>query len=109
MSNRRQIAFTPCGARNRAGLPCRAPAMKNGRCKNHGGKSAGPTSPEGLLASQTARLVHGRNSRRARLVGAILKELNVLASTLTTNDLEARFASWSRYLELEQRASYKVL
>ena len=31
-----------CGAKTRSGLPCKAPAMKNGRCKFHGGKSTGP-------------------------------------------------------------------
>lgn len=32
-----------CGAKGkRTGLPCRAPAMKNGRCRLHGGKSSGP-------------------------------------------------------------------
>ena len=106
---RSPIASTPCGARNRRGSPCKCPAMPNGRCRLHGGLSTGPRSPEGLKASQTSRLAHGRYSRRARLGGAILRELNVLASTLTTGDLEARFASWSRYLELEQRASYKSL
>jgi uncharacterized protein YjcR len=31
-----------CGAKTRAGTPCKAPAMKNGRCQMHGGKSTGP-------------------------------------------------------------------
>lgn len=32
-----------CGAKTkRTGLSCRAPAMKNGRCRLHGGKSPGP-------------------------------------------------------------------
>ncbi len=31
-----------CGARTRKGTPCRQPAMKNGRCRLHGGKSTGP-------------------------------------------------------------------
>ena len=30
-----------CGARNRAGGPCRSPAMANGRCRLHGGLSTG--------------------------------------------------------------------
>lgn len=34
-----------CGAKTRAGGVCHAPAMKNGRCRIHGGKSlAGPAS-----------------------------------------------------------------
>ena len=28
-----------CGARTRAGTPCKAPAMPNGRCRLHGGRS----------------------------------------------------------------------
>lgn len=31
-----------CGAKTRSGAPCKAPAMKNGRCRLHGGKSTGP-------------------------------------------------------------------
>jgi len=34
-----------CGAKTRAGSPCRQPAMKNGRCRLHGGK--GPAAPRG--------------------------------------------------------------
>ena len=31
-----------CGAKTRSGTPCKSPAMKNGRCRLHGGKSTGP-------------------------------------------------------------------
>lgn len=34
-----------CGAKTRSGKPCKAPAMKNGRCRMHGGKSSG--APKG--------------------------------------------------------------
>ncbi|MEI9982623.1 MAG: HGGxSTG domain-containing protein [Aliidongia sp.] len=34
-----------CGARTRLGAPCRSPAMRNGRCRMHGGKS--PGAPRG--------------------------------------------------------------
>lgn len=37
-----------CGARRKYdGQPCEAPAMTNGRCKLHGGKSTGPKTAEG--------------------------------------------------------------
>ena len=36
-----------CGAKTRAGTPCQSPAMKNGRCRMHGGKCRGPTTEEG--------------------------------------------------------------
>ena len=31
-----------CGASTRKGIPCRSPAMTNGRCRMHGGTSLGP-------------------------------------------------------------------
>jgi len=33
------------------GLPCRAKALENGRCRNHGGLSTGPKTAEGKLKS----------------------------------------------------------
>jgi hypothetical protein len=67
-----------CGARSkRTGNPCRGPAMRNGRCKLHGGKSRGPRTPEGLARSRRANWKHGHFSReakaeRSRLRAAIL-------------------------------------
>ncbi|MGI8854100.1 MAG: HGGxSTG domain-containing protein [Methyloceanibacter sp.] len=34
-----------CGAKTRQGTACRSPAMTNGRCRMHGGKS--PGAPKG--------------------------------------------------------------
>ena len=47
-----------CGAYARStGQPCQAKAMFNGRCKNHGGMSTGPRTPEGRQAiAETTRL-----------------------------------------------------
>lgn len=40
-----------CGAYARStGKPCKAGALRNGRCRNHGGLSTGPKSPEGRRA-----------------------------------------------------------
>ena len=36
-----------CGAKTRAGGACKAPAMGNGRCRVHGGKSTGPKDQSG--------------------------------------------------------------
>src|ERR1700761_4187143 len=36
-----------CGAKTRAGGVCKAPAMGNGRCRVHGGKSTGPKDQAG--------------------------------------------------------------
>src|SRR5262249_14455190 len=56
-----------CGARSkRTGLPCRAAAMPNGRCRVHGGKSTGPRTPEGLERSRRANWKHGYYSREAK-------------------------------------------
>ena len=48
-----------CGAKTRKGTPCKAPAMANGRCRMHGGKSTGPRTPEGLERSRKANWKHG--------------------------------------------------
>jgi len=48
-----------CGARTRAGGACRQPAMTNGRCRMHGGRSTGPRTAAGLARSRQARYVHG--------------------------------------------------
>jgi len=55
-----------CGATTRQRTPCLGPAMKNGRCRMHGGRSTGPTTPEGLERSRRARYRHGVYSREVR-------------------------------------------
>src|SRR5271157_2645210 len=49
-----------CGAKVRAtGCACRAPAMANGRCRCHGGKSTGPRTAEGRASVARANTTHG--------------------------------------------------
>ena len=48
-----------CGARTRAGTPCRGAAMPNGRCRMHGGPS--PGAPKGNQHAYK----HGRYSAKA--------------------------------------------
>jgi hypothetical protein len=56
-----------CGAHTRrTGCPCRAPAMRNGRCRMHGGKSTGPRTEEGRARIRAARTRHGRYSAEGR-------------------------------------------
>src|SRR3954454_22918376 len=55
-----------CGAKRRDGGTCQSPAMTNGRCRMHGGKSTGPRTAEGLERSRKARWKHGHYSREAR-------------------------------------------
>ncbi len=56
------LAAPRCGAKTRAGCACRQPAMKNGRCRLHGGKSTGARTAEGQHRVRTVRLVHGRRT-----------------------------------------------
>jgi len=72
---RAQYAFLSsarCGAKTRAGTPCKSPAMANGRCRMHGGKSTG--APRG---NQNA-LKHGFYTKQAiadrRHIRQLLKE-----------------------------------
>jgi hypothetical protein len=53
-----------CGARTRAGRICPNPAMPNGRCRMHGGKSTGPRTEEGRHRAAQANWKHGRRSRK---------------------------------------------
>lgn len=68
-----------CGATTRRGTPCQCKAIetKRGawRCKLHGGKSTGPTSPEGR-----GRLAAAARARHARARG------NPLVSIIVTAD-----------------------
>lgn len=56
-----------CGAHARStGLPCQAKSMANGRCRNHGGLSTGPKTPEGRQAIAEAtrqRMASGQRKK----------------------------------------------
>jgi hypothetical protein len=56
-----------CGAHARStGLPCKAKALANGRCKNHGGLSTGPRTLEGrksIGAATRLRMALGQQER----------------------------------------------
>ena len=53
------LAAPRCGAHTRSGECCRQPAMKNGRCRMHGGLSTGPRTAEGRARCAAARRTHG--------------------------------------------------
>jgi hypothetical protein len=55
-----------CGAKNRRGFPCQCPAMSNGRCRLHGGKSTGPKTTEGIESIRRAVTRDGRYTKAAR-------------------------------------------
>lgn len=56
-----------CGAYARStGQPCKAKALANGRCKNHGGLSTGPRTLEGrksIGAATRLRMAFGQQER----------------------------------------------
>ena len=60
-----------CGAYARStGNPCQAKALQNGRCKNHGGMSTGPKTPEGRQAiAEATRQRMASEQRKKALVG----------------------------------------
>jgi len=62
------LALIPrCGARTRAGCPCRAPAIHGKlRCRMHGGRSTGPRTPEGRARIAAAHTIHGDYGAEAR-------------------------------------------
>jgi hypothetical protein len=60
------LAAPRCGAQTRAGCACRQPAMANGRCRMHGGKSTGARTEAGLARVRANRLVHG--ARTAEII-----------------------------------------
>ncbi|MBC7497410.1 MAG: hypothetical protein H7243_09650 [Sphingomonadaceae bacterium] len=58
-----------CGARTRRASPCQSPAMPNGRCRMHGGKS--PGAPAGNRRAYK----HGLYGRAMREVRAMVRLL----------------------------------
>ena len=56
-----------CGAKARQNghKACKQPAMKNGRCRLHGGLSTGPRTKEGKRKSAMANYKHGHYTKEA--------------------------------------------
>jgi hypothetical protein len=75
-----------CGAKTRGGTPCQGPAMKNGRCRLHGGLSTGPKTPEGLSRSRVANWKHGKYSAEKvamrKGISALIREGRELVKAL---------------------------
>jgi hypothetical protein len=75
-----------CGAKNRQGRPCQCPAMKNGRCRLHGGLSTGAKTLTGLERIRRAVTKHGRYSQATKTeqlsFRALLRQCRELLSTL---------------------------
>ena len=86
-----------CGAATRAGHECAQPAMRNGRCRLHGGKSTGPRTEDGLTRARNARLIHGFRS------GALIKLRSNAAQTARELKRLAGFAKQERLTTEAQR------
>ena len=75
-----RISCPRCQARNRAGNQCAKPAVRGKRvCRNHGGRSTGARTPEGLARIKAANTKHGRctpeGRERATAQAARIREL----------------------------------
>jgi len=64
------LAAPRCGARTRCGGACRQPAMRNGRCRMHGGLSTGPRTAAGRARCAAARTIHGGYDAATRALQA---------------------------------------
>ena len=95
-----------CGAKARTtgGNPCQAPAMKNGRCRMHGGKSTGPTTPDGLARLAAARTKHGYYSRENRAERRRVAVLKAEARAQRQLQLAAAVAARTKTLLVLHRA-----
>ena len=66
-----------CGARTRQGGNCRHVAMRNGKCRFHGGLSTGRRTAEGIERHREAVTRHGGRSRAAQDFRALVRQLRV--------------------------------
>ena len=71
-----------CGARTRQRGECRHVAMRNGRCRYHGGLSTGPTTAEGAARQRAAVTIHGGRSREMIAFRRRLRDLQADARQL---------------------------
>jgi hypothetical protein len=65
-----------CGANKRNGGICKGKAMKNGRCRLHGGLSTGAITQEGKIASAKANFKSGFYSKEVKEIKKILNEVS---------------------------------
>ncbi|WP_305798596.1 HGGxSTG domain-containing protein [Tropicimonas sp. IMCC6043] len=65
-----------CGAKTRSGSPCRSPAMANGRCRMHGGRS--PGAPIGNDNARKNGLYAADAIAERRALSALLRSMRSL-------------------------------
>ena len=80
-----------CGAYARStGLPCEAKAMPNGRCKNHGGMSTGPKTPQGRQAIAQATRQRMTSGGRTRVLAGFYRWLEAGGREILSRLAKAR-------------------
>jgi hypothetical protein len=71
-----------CGAKTRQALPCQSPAMKNGRCRMHGGKSTGAKTKAGIERIKKANFRNGLYTKEMILgriyMASLIKESKII-------------------------------
>jgi len=80
-----------CGAKTRRKTACMSPAMRNGRCRLHGGLSTGPRTQAGIERIRLANTRHGGRTQAARAERIQVREL-IRQARETLNQLCAKFA-----------------
>ena len=73
-----------CGARTRSGMPCRSPAMTNGRCRMHGGAS--PGAPVGNTNAFKHGLFTAAATAERREVAALIRGMKSLVEQVDGQD-----------------------
>jgi len=72
-----------CGAKTRQGSRCQSPAMKNGRCRMHGGSSPGAPCGE-----RHGRFKYGLHTKQAKVRREEIKHLLHIAKSLSQQVIE---------------------
>ncbi|MCP4473671.1 MAG: hypothetical protein GY821_03705 [Gammaproteobacteria bacterium] len=69
--------YVPCctAKSKRTKQLCRQPAMKNGKCRLHGGKSTGAKTVEGRQRLAEVNLTHGYYTKEAKAERQYLRQL----------------------------------
>jgi hypothetical protein len=93
-----------CGAKTRGargGRPCRSPAMANGRCRMHGGRSGGPTG------SRNGAWRGGKYSQEAKAVSKWAREMARGGEALLAETLDSLGMGRKLPASLRRRAHIK--
>lgn len=100
-----------CGAYARStGNPCQAKAMTNGRCKNHGGLSTGPKTPEGRQAIAQATRQRMASGGRIRVLEGFYRWLEgggrgMLSRLAKSREMRKRWAKKKHQFQHASHAS----